>query len=53
MAPVKEISEATLKTVSVRYLSKRYTARKSEGGESKGNAIAHMLTVTVEERLYA
>ena len=50
IAPVKEMSEATLSTVSVGYLPKRYTARKSDGGESRANDIAHILIVTVEDR---
>jgi hypothetical protein len=53
MAPKNEIKLATRRTWSVRNLPKRYTARKSDGGEQRANDIAHMLTVIVVERSYA
>lgn len=50
MAPVNETNDAILSTWSVLNLLNRYTARKSEGGDSSEKDIAHMLTVTVDER---
>ena len=48
IAPINDTVAAIRKTVSVLYLPKRYTAKKSTGGEQMANDIAHKFTGTVE-----
>ncbi len=50
IAPKKEMKLATRRTWSVRNLPKRYTARKSDGGEHRAKDMAHILTVIVEDK---
>ncbi len=49
IAPVNIIIEAALNTRSTRNLLKRYTARKSDGGEKRAKDMAHKLTGIVED----
>ena len=48
IAPMNDTVVAIRKTVSVLYLPKRYTARKSTGGEQMENDMAHRFTGIVE-----
>ena len=50
IAPKKDTVVAIRRTVSTLYLPKRYTARKSTGGEQMANDMAHKFTGTVEVR---
>ena len=50
IAPIKDTVAAIRRTMSALYLPKRYTARKSTGGEQIANDMAHRFTGTVEVR---
>lgn len=49
IAPVNIMIEAARNTWSTRYLLRRYTARKSDGGEKRAKDMAHKLTGKVDD----